>query len=176
MPHCLSQTNRGKNVQSIAARTISILKPARGKYSTVLLSEGETAEVNGAGQHSLFLLIHGPRGNWIIFDSISEPADADSAGMLVLTGPDKTVYRRSHEPRVYAIQPSQPDLVDGEMVKIGVMGVDAMLKPLDNPAIVGNNSDFDVIERVLPGVIDRCDLRFVAGQGLVSSASRSVAR
>lgn len=163
---------------SLLETSVLAVSPTRvcGKYSTVLLSEGETAEVNGAGQYSLFLLIHGPRGNWIFFDSMSEPADADSAGMLVLTGPDKTVYRRSHEPRIYAIQPSQPDLVDGKMVKIGVMGVDAMRKPLDNPAIVGNNSDFDVIERVLPGVTDRCDLRFVAGQGLVSSASRSVAR
>jgi len=62
--------------------------------------------------------------------------------------------------------------IGGKMVKTGVMGVDFMRSPLDNPAIIGDNSDIDVIERVLPGVIEGCDLQFVAGEGLVSSASK----
>lgn len=137
------------------------------KYSTILLNEGESAQVNGAGQFSLSILVNGPRGNWIFYDSLSEPAEADSQGMLVLTDPIRTAYRRSHDARIYAIHPTEPKLIDGKMVKTGAMGVDAMREALDNPAIVGEISDLDVIERVLPGVVDQCDLRFVAGQGLV---------
>ena len=137
------------------------------KYSTILLNEGESAEVDGAGQFSLSILVKGSRGSWIFYDSVSTPASADSEGTMVLTGPDKTAYRRSHDNRIYAVHPTQPTLTDGKMVKTGVMGVDVMRQPLDNPAIIGDKSDLDVIERVLPGQIGQCDLRFVAGQGLV---------
>lgn len=142
------------------------------KYSTILLKEGERAEVDGAGQFSVSLRITGPRGNWIFYDSLSEPSSADSEGTLVPTGPDRIAYRRSHDSRIYSVQPMQSAQIGGKMVKTGVMGVDFMRTPLDNPAIIGDNSDIDVIERVLPGVIEGCDLQFVAGEGLVSSASK----
>ena len=142
------------------------------KYSTILLEEGERAEVDGAGPFSVSLRITGSRGNWIFYDSLSEPSSADSEGTLVPTGPDRIAYRRSHDSHIYSVHPAQSALIDGKIVKTGVMGVDFMRSPLDNPAIMGDNSDIDVIERVLPGVTGGCDLQFVAGEGLVSSASK----
>lgn len=156
---------------AILASATSVRAETRvcSKYSTILLSDGENAEVNGAGHSSLSLFIKGPRGNWIFFDSISEPAEADTAGTLVVSEMGIKAYRRSHNARIYAVHQATPSLTDGKMVKTGVMGVDAMLEPLDNAAVVGEDSDFDIIKKVLPGVVDRCDLRFVAGQGLVAT-------
>ena len=139
-----------------------------GKYSTVLLDAGETAIADGAGHSSLSLTIRGPNGNWIFYDSISEPATSDSEGALILTDPKKTVFRRSHNRQIYSVQQTQPTLKDGKIVKVGVMGVDLMRVRLDNAAIVGDDSDVKILERVLPGEIGKCDLRFVAGQGLVT--------
>ena len=137
------------------------------KYSTILLNEGESAEVNGAGEFSLFLLIKGPAGSWIFFDSIKAPSSSDIEGTLVLSAPDKAAYRRSFHSQIYAIQPAKSKLVGGKAVRAGVMGVDVMREQLNNPAIKRDDTDLAVIKRVLPGVIGKCDLRFVAGQGLV---------
>jgi hypothetical protein len=140
-----------------------------GKYSTILLAKGETAEVNATGEFSLALLVKGPRGNWIFFDSLAEPASAARAGTPVPAGRGAIAYRRSHDARIYIIHPAPPRLVDGKMVKTGVVVADMMRDPLDDPAIVGDDSDIDVIKRVLPGERISCDLQFVPGQGLVSS-------
>jgi hypothetical protein len=139
-----------------------------GKYSTVLLDAGETAIADGAGHSSLSLTIRGPSGNWIFYDSISESAASDGEGALILTDPKKTVYRRNFNRQIYSVQQTQPTLKDGKIVKVGVMGVDLMRVRLDNAAIVGDDSDITILERVLPGEIGQCDLRFVAGQGLVT--------
>lgn len=142
-----------------------------GKYSSIQLAPGETAEANGAGPYSLSLLISGPRGNWIFFDSISEPSSSDKNGTLVPTGPERTTYRRDHDRRIYAIFPSQPELIEGKIVKAGVMGVDMMRNALESPAIVGDESDTEVIKRVFPGVTSDCSLKFVPGKGLIPTDS-----
>ena len=137
------------------------------KYSTILLNDGESAEVEGAGQFSLSLLVKGARGNWIFYDSIAEPDNSDNEGTVVMSENDKTVYRRSHDLRIYFVQQTRPAMKEGKIVKAGVMGVNFMRQPLDHPAIVGDDTDLEVITRVLPGSTDQCDLTFVAGKGLV---------
>lgn len=142
------------------------------KYSTILLAEGEQADVDGAGAFSLSLHIKGPKGNWIFFDSMAAPLNTDRDGALVMKTARMVAYRQNHDKRIYAVLPTRAATVDGKAVKTAVMGIDFMRAPLVNPAIVGDSSDLPVIKRVLPGELGRCDLRFVAGRGLVRADSK----
>ena len=68
------------------------------KYSTILLEEGERAEVDGAGPFSVSLRITGSRGNWIFYDSLSEPSSADSEAQHCVNDRCSAHVRKCHEP------------------------------------------------------------------------------
>lgn len=138
-----------------------------GLYSSILLAPGEHAEVSGAGANSVSMNVTGPGGSWIFYDGLS-PDEASSAGSSeVLRTADRVAYRRAFDARVYAVRPLQNVSVDGKFVEAMASGLDMMRQPLDRPAITGSGADLSVLERVRPGEMSRCNLRWYPGKGLV---------
>ncbi len=138
-----------------------------GRYSTILLSPGEIAEVMGVGRDSVSLLIKGNLGSWIFYDGLVAPDEKMTSDTKVYTGKVSVAYRRGHDARIYVVQPVRAPLVGGKRVQVGIMGVDFMRKPLVNPAIVGTDADLPILKRILPGTIGSCDLRWIPAKGLV---------
>lgn len=138
-----------------------------GRYSTILLSPDETAEVIGVGRDSVSLLIKGSLGPWIFYDGLVSPDEKMTNDTKVYTSKGSVAYRRNHDARIYVVRPVRNTLVAGKRVQVGIMGVDFMRQPLANSAIVGTDSDLPILKRILPGTIGTCDLRWVPVKGLV---------
>jgi len=140
------------------------------RHSSFTLAKGDSVEVNGAGTNSVSLLIKGTTGSWILFDGLVKAEDQPAAsqrGTLVLSTDHTIAYRRSHNPKIYALVPSHPMPVDGQTVQVGVMGVDIIGQVLENAAIRGDDSDLAILSRVSPGVIGKCSYRWFPGKGLI---------
>lgn len=136
-------------------------------YSTIILAPDEKAEVHGAGQGSVSLLIKGRSGEWIFYDGLGDGTNPLADDTLFLKSAKSNAYRRSHDKRVYSILPSPPKLVGGKPVISAASGLDFMKRPLSNPALKGTDADKALLKRILPGQKDACDLRWQPGKGLV---------
>ncbi len=152
---------------SALATTGNPVKRICGRYSTVILNPDESATVDGAGLNSVSLLINGKAGTWLFYDGLVPTGEAIAGDTLVLKNPTYNAYRRSHDARIYSVQPKPAKMVDGKQVNVGVMGVNMMRQAFPIPAIKGTAADIAILKRVLPGQISKCDLRWVPGKGLV---------
>ncbi len=137
-----------------------------GRFSTIILTADERAEVEGAGQNSVSLMIKGKAGDWIFYDALgsSKPEAGDK---MVLKRKGSLAYRRGHDARIYSIVTNPAKLGAGKTVVTAVMGVNFMRQPLANSALKGTDADKAILKRVFPGVLGACDLRWQPGVGLV---------
>lgn len=136
------------------------------RHSTIQLEAGETAEVNGAGTSGVELLISGPAGQWIFADynGLSAPAAGD---VQVFSGKSQSVYRRAQPREIYVIYSNPARLIEGKQLTAFISGLYLDRRPLAKPRIKGTDADKTVWNRVQLGQTASCDLRWVAGQGLV---------
>ena len=155
------------NQQAVAAANTSGGQRVCTLYSTVILAPDEKAEVHGAGQGSVSLLIKGRLGEWIFYDGLGDGTNRLADDILFLKSPKSNAYRRSHDKRVYSILPNPAKLVGGKPVISAASGLDFMKRPLSNPALKGTDADKAILKRILPGQKDACDLRWQPGKGLV---------
>ena len=137
-----------------------------GRFSTVVLTADERAEVDGAGQNSVSLMIKGKAGDWIFYDALgsSKPEAGDK---MVLKRKGSLAYRRGHDARIYSIVTNPAKPVAGKTVVTAAMGVNFMRQPIANSALKGTDADKAILQRVFPGVLGACDLRWQPGVGLV---------
>lgn len=161
---------------SIAAMLLAIALPGMAaaapgqkictRHSTIVLEQGETAEVNGAGSSGVELLISGPAGQWIFADYNGLPA-AGAGDVQVASTKTQTIVRRGHSPQIYAFYSKPPRLIEGKQLTAFISGMYLDRRPLARPRIKGNDADKSVWDRVLLGQTGGCDLRWVPGQGLM---------
>ena len=136
------------------------------RHSTIVLEQGEKAEVNGAGSSGVELLISGPAGQWIFADynGLSVPGPGDVQVALTKT---QTIFRRGHAPQIYTIYSKASRMIEGKQLTAFISGLYLDRRPLPNPRIKGTDADKTVWDRVLLGQTASCDLRWVPGQGLM---------
>lgn len=136
------------------------------RHSTILLEQGEKAEVNGAGSSGVELLISGPAGQWIFADynGLASPGAGD---VQVASNKTQTIVRRGQLPQIYVLYSKASRLIEGKQLTAFVSGLYLDRRPLAKPRITGTDADKAVWNRVLLGQTGGCDLRWVPGQGLV---------
>lgn len=151
--------------QSVAAPTAQ--HRICGKYSSVTLLPDETAQVTGAGNNSLSVLITGKSGSWLFYDSIVPIENGNSDDIPVLRSDKVIALRRAHDARIYVVRALPEVKIEGKVVQVGVMGIDLMRNVLSNPAIIGASADVAILKRIIPGTMEKCNLRWKQGYGLV---------
>lgn len=161
---------------SIAAMLLAIALPRMAaaapgqkictRHSTIVLEQGEKAEVNGAGSSGVELLISGPAGQWIFADYNGLPAPG-AGDVQVASNKTQMIVRRGHSPQIYAFYSKPPRLIEGKQLTAFISGLYLDRRPLAKPRIKGNDADKAVWDRVLLGRTSGCDLRWVPGQGLM---------
>jgi len=149
----------------VAAKTEAAVKVC-GLHSSFLMAPGEKAQVTGAGADNVSMLVSGPGGSWIFYDGLASEADLAVPGEEVLRTGNRIANRRNFDPRIYVVRQLKEQRVNGKVVEAAAMGVDMMRQPLDRPAITGSSADLLVVDRLRPGEIGRCDLRWYPGKGL----------
>lgn len=157
---------------SLGSQTANAAGKAAGQrvctlYSTIILSADEQAEVHGAGQGSVSLLIKGNAGEWIFYDGLGDSGAPAAGDTLFLKSAKSSAFRRSHDNRVYSILPNPVKNIGGKPVNTAASGLDFRRQPLGNPALKGTDADKAILKRILPGEIGKCDLRWKPGTGLV---------
>ncbi|MBU1463847.1 MAG: hypothetical protein KJ551_10065 [Alphaproteobacteria bacterium] len=136
------------------------------RHSTILLEQGEKAEVNGAGSSGVELLISGPAGQWIFADynGLARPGAGD---VQVASNKTQTIVRRGQLPQIYVLYSKASRLIEGKQLTAYVSGLYLDRRPLAKPRITGTDADKAVWSRVLLGQTGGCDVRWVPGRGLV---------
>lgn len=136
------------------------------RHSTIILEADERAVVNGAGSSGVELLISGPAGQWIFADynGLTPPAAGD---VQVASTKSQSIFRRAQPAQIYVFYSKASRMIEGKQLTAFISGLYLDRRPLAKPRIKGTDADKAVWDRVLLGQTGACDLRWVAGQGLV---------
>ncbi|WP_147291697.1 hypothetical protein [Sphingorhabdus pulchriflava] len=132
-----------------------------GLYSTVELESGEIAEATGAGANSVSMTITGPKGTWWFYES-KGTAKIEPADTQVYADKTKKIYRRGHNALIYMVVPTNASTP----IIASAFGQDFAGNLPEKRAILGTAQDVQVARRIIPGVMKKCDKRWMPGQGL----------
>jgi hypothetical protein len=132
-----------------------------GLYSTIELETGEIAEATGAGANSVSMTITGPKGTWWFYES-KGTAKIEATDTQVFADKTKKIYRRGHNALIYMVVPTN----SSTPIIVSAFGQDFAGNLPDKRVILGTAQDVQVARRILPGVMKKCDKRWVPGQGL----------
>jgi hypothetical protein len=132
-----------------------------GLYSTIELETGEIAEATGAGANSVSMTITGPKGTWWFYES-KGTAKIEATDTQVFADKTKKIYRRGHNALIYMVVPANASTP----IIASAFGQDFAGNLPDKRAILGTAQDVQVARRILPGVMKKCDKRWIPGQGL----------